>query len=494
MRLLPVARPDLTQLEEAVALQIEGAHGSVEALLARDAPERSVLAASFGELGMLYHAYEIREPAEACYRNAATLAPGEFRWLYYLAYLYRGAGRLEESLEAYTDASRIRPRHVPTLVRLGQVCLDLNRAEAAEAALRRAVELDPASAPALAALGQIALSRKEYAPAVQIFESALGLAPAATRLHYPLALAYRGVGDAERAREHIAKRGRKGIKPSDPLIEELESLPTGERVYLVRGRLAFLAGDYPGAASAFRKAVAAAPGSARAHVNLGSALGALGETEAAMREYREALESDPGNETAHFNLGYLNARSGQPARAIPYLEAAARINPHDPQTRLVLAESLATLERSGEALGHYEAVLAIKSDDQDARIGEATMLIQLGRYEDALRELEEGYALMPHAGRMAHALARFLAGCPQRTLRDGARALPLALRVVQARWTTTHLETVAMALAENGRCEEAAKWQGVAVDSARAAGQQERAENLTRTAAHYQRRRPCRPE
>ncbi|MEM6793225.1 MAG: hypothetical protein AAF725_04550 [Acidobacteriota bacterium] len=40
------------------------------------------LAQAYGELGELLHAYQLTDPAAACYRNARKLAPGEARWPY----------------------------------------------------------------------------------------------------------------------------------------------------------------------------------------------------------------------------------------------------------------------------------------------------------------------------------------------------------------------------------------------------------------------------
>jgi hypothetical protein len=74
---------------------------------------------------------------------------------------------------------------------------------------------------------------------------------------------------------------------------------------------------------------------------------------------------------------------------------------------------------------------------------------------------------MPASGLLSHALARLLAACPDKSVRDGARALPLAQAVWQAQPTAAHARTVALALAELGRCAEAAQWQRTAAEQAR---------------------------
>ena len=49
-------------------------------------------------------------------------------------------------------------------------------------------------------LGQIAMSRRDYAEAWDHFEKTLAQVPGANRVHYSLAMAYRGLGDAEKVK------------------------------------------------------------------------------------------------------------------------------------------------------------------------------------------------------------------------------------------------------------------------------------------------------
>ena len=70
----------------------------------------------------------------------------------------------------------------------------------------------------------------------------------------------------------------------------------------------------------------------------------------------------------------------------------------------------------------------------------------------------------------AVAVARLLAACPDLAIRNGARALELGLAAWNAQPIVPHAETVALAWAELGRCEEAARWEQTAIDVARKAG------------------------
>ena len=51
-------------------------------------------------------------------------------------------------------------------------------------------------------------------------------------------MAYRGLGDTEKAMAQLAQQGTVGVRVSDPLVDGLQELIRGERVHLARGKLA----------------------------------------------------------------------------------------------------------------------------------------------------------------------------------------------------------------------------------------------------------------
>ena len=103
-----VPLPSLDSLEPAVADQLREAQQEFEHAASRAGSSRGDLAAAYGTLGQVFHAYEFFEAAEASYANAVRLAPGEARWLHLLAYLYQQIGRLVESADRFLAARRAR--------------------------------------------------------------------------------------------------------------------------------------------------------------------------------------------------------------------------------------------------------------------------------------------------------------------------------------------------------------------------------------------------
>ncbi len=488
--LVPIPFPTLAGLEQVVAGQLAEAEALLRSVIA-DGGAAAEKAEVFGEMGRLYHAYRLSEPAAACYANAEALAPADPRWPHLAGALHLAEGRQREAAGAFARSLALAPDNLAARIHLGEICFVEGRLDEARAWLRLALELDPRAPAAWAALGQVALSANRWADAVAGFEAALAGAPQADSLHYSLALAYRGAGDLERARQHLERRGTIGVKVPDPLVEELEKLEAGERVHLLRGRTAFLAGDFAAAAAEFRQALAAAPTSAAAHVNLGSALEQMGDPDGAMAEYRRALELAPATASAHFNLGVLLARRGAPEEARLHFEGALAANPRDAEAHRELAELLLRSGQPLDALPHYRQAFELAPADESVRLGGAEALLRLGRYAEAKSVLEAALEALPESGLVAIALARVLAASPDLALRDGARALDLAQRVFAARPSAESAELVAMSLAEAGRCEEAVVWQRKALDGAEG-GDPVTLARRRGTLSWYENQKPCR--
>ncbi|HEX9942418.1 MAG TPA: tetratricopeptide repeat protein [Thermoanaerobaculia bacterium] len=482
----PVRFPDLSGLEGAVAEQIS----EMQRLLAAQTADPK--AGVYGDLGQVYLAYGFNDAAADCFRNATALDSRDHRWPYLLGAARQAAGDLDGAAAAFDKALELEPGAAAGYIHLGEIRLLQGRPEEAEAVLKEALATPATNAAARSLLGQAALARRDFKAAAEHLEAVLAAVPAANRLHYPLALAYRGLGDRTKAEEHLARAGQVGLKPPDPLLDAVTNLRVGERVALMRGRVAAQAGRYVDAAQEFRRALAARPESVEARVNLGSVLALAGDRAGAIEQFRDALRRDPANATARFNLGALLAESA-PDEARTHLEAAVAARPADAEARSLLARLLRDAGKFAEALDQYARAVELAPGDEAARLGEAETLVRLARYAEARKKLEEGLRQMPASGLLSHALARLLAACPDRSVRDGARALDLALAVWNARPAAAHAETVALALAELDRCAEAAQWQRKSMEEARRQGLEARLGGLGRALSTYEKGSPCRP-
>jgi tetratricopeptide (TPR) repeat protein len=490
---LNAAEPDLSALEPGVARQIEERQKALRDLSTRE-PHPKELAGAWAELGMHYHAYKLIGPAEESYRKALELDPEDARWPHLLGGLLQDAGRLDEAVTAYGRALELAPQDLPALVHLGEIHLLQGRREEAEETLRKVVAAEPVNAAANALLGQAALERGAFREAADRLEAALRVVPAANRLHYPLSRAYRGLGETDRAAEHLGKSGSVGVRAADPILDGIESLRTGERARLESGKRAYNAGRFAEAAEDFRGALESRPESVEARINLAAALVQQGDRNGAIAKLHEAVELAPTNSTARFNLGLLLAADGPSPEAIEHLGAAVAARPLDAEARREWARLLREAGRLQDAAREYAQVVTDAPSDEVARLGRAETFLRGGRYKEARALLEEDLRALPQSGLVTHGLARLLAGCPDLSLRDGGRALELALTAWNARPIPAHAETVAMSWAELGRCDEAARWQQIAVEVAEKGGYQANLlAPMKQTAERYGSGGGCRP-
>lgn len=491
--LLPVHVPDLNGLEAAIREQLLSLQNALAALLKDAAATDRRLSEAYGLLGQVYQAYALLAPARECYLNARQLAAQDFRWVYLLGQLAQQEGRAEEAIRYYQSVRSLRPDYLPAPVHLGNLYLQQHRLTEATASFEQALAINAHCTAARYGLGQLALSQRNYAEAVKHLEQALAEAPAANRIHYALAMAYRGLGNIAQAQAHLQRQGTVGVRVADPLLEGVQELVRGERLHLLRGRLAFDAGRLAEAADEFRQAVAANPNSLQARVNLGSALAQMGASKEAIEQYQEALRINPAHAAAHYNLGFLQAKLHQREQAIIHLQAALSAHPQDADARFLLAQVLLNSGRAAEALGEFSRVVEAAPDHEEALLELLQLLLRNNQYRQARERLEQSYARFPQKGRTAVTLAWLLAASPQADLRDGARALTLARLVYQSTNSVHHGAIISLALAELGRCREAAEWQRQMIAAAERSQQTALVEKLRADLRRYEQAQPCRP-
>ena len=457
--LVPVHLPDLSQLEKDVRDQIisqqEDLIGALKDLGLTDLQ----LSESFGALGQIYQVYSLNAPAHECYLNASRLAPTEFRWIYLLAKLDQLDGRVDEAIDRYRAAGSLRPEFVAVPVNLGNIYLELNRIEDARLSFAAALEIQKKNPAAFYGLGQVALSKRNYTEAVEYLEKALALVPDANRVHYALAMAYRGLKAPEKAKAHLAQQGTVGVRVADPLVDSLQELVKGARLSLIRGRQALEAKRYSQAAEEFRKAVAERPDSVPAHVNLGAALSQLGDLRGAAEQFEITVQLDPKNIPAHYNLAVLSANQNKHQKAITHLQTVIGLDPTDLNARFFLGRQLTNAMRLDEALAEFSRIVQLAPGNEEALLERVKLLQRNRQYKDALTDLEKAHAQFPQRVQTAVMLAYLLAASPDYELRNGRRALKLAQQTYQLTRSIDDGLVVAMALAEVGRCTEAAEWQ-----------------------------------
>lgn len=491
--LQPVSLPDLSKMTESVQKQIRERYSSLMLKVANPGTPLLELSDGYGEMGKLLMAAKYPDAAEPCLLNAQTLVPSDFRWPYYLAHLYRtDKGDLTKALAHFERAVQLKPDDVAALVWLGDVYLAQGRPEAAEAQFAKALSLFPGSLSARFGLGRTALAKQDYRRAVDYLEEGLRMDPEAAGIHYPLAMAYRGLGESKNAEVHLRQRREKDILPADPLMVELDGLLQSPQTYETLGIQALESKDWPAAAAHFRKGLELEPANSSLRYRLGTAMFLMGDARGAQEQFEEAVRVSPDNARAHYTLGVLMAGNGRHKEAIERFSTALSHEPNYAEARLRLAASLRRVGRAKESLSQYQEVIKADPGASEARFGYAMALVQMGRYQEARDRLTEGMKNSPDQPLFAHALARLLAAAPDDRVRDGQQAMLLMQELTKQQKSIELGETLAMALAESGQFDQAAGLQRELMAVAERSGLTDLGRHLADNLTLYERREPCR--
>ena len=355
---------------------------------------------------------------------------------------------------------------------------------------RGAAELDPSSAEAAAerivrgrmhyALGGLLVDQGLEEEGIAEFRTALDLAPELEDARIKLGNAEVRAGGVEQG---IAEY---------TLVLELNLDNTA--ALLKRGAALMSLGRDREAIPDLERVRSLDPADTQAHLRLALAHQHVGEIDEARRLYESALDRDLDlNEVAgaHLELGHLDRDFGALDSALEHYRAAVVANPEFDVGRFEHATLLGRLRRFDESAAAYRALIERRPDHEQARFGEVTALMLIGREREARTRLEEGVAALPSSLQLTQTLARLLAAAGDRSVRDGERAVELATQAVTARSSLENAETMAMAMAEAGRFENAVALQSRLVEEAAQRGEEPLLQRLRAHLALYRRGQSC---
>ena len=396
--LVPIPRPDLSNLEPQVREQLTAVAQTLEQMKPEVTGPIEEIATLFGEAGRHYHAYEMMDSARACYANAVLLDPTRFEWVYLLASLYRDEGLNDWAIHYFGQAYRISDQYVPIYIQFGELYLEQGELDKSKAGFSMALEKNPESAAACFGIGRVALEQEAFEEALGFLSRAIQLAPDADRIHYVLGSTYRQMGDQEKAELHLNKAGKVGVREQDPLVDSLQDLVISESGHLAQGKRAFNAGRYEEAAQEFAKLLENQPDHPEARVNLATALAQAGKIDEAMAEFKRALELNPESPVLHFNLGALYANGGQLSAARNHLQFVVDHDEADLAAAIMLSDVLEAMGDEPQALEILERCAAHHPHDLSLKFRLIRALLKRHDY----REAQARFATVPRNLMVTH--------------------------------------------------------------------------------------------
>jgi tetratricopeptide (TPR) repeat protein len=217
-----------------------------------------------------------------------------------------------------------------------------------------------------------------------------------------------------------------------------------------------------------------------AHNNLGDALFQKGSVDEAIAHFQTALQIKSNYADAHNNLGTVLLQRGRVDEAITHYQTALQIKPDHAEAHNNLGTALFQKGSVDEAIAQCQAALQIKPDYADAHDNLGNALLQKGSVGEAITQYQKALEIEPGFPAAQNNLAWVLATCSQASLRNGNKAVELAQRANQLTGgeNPAILHTLAAAYAEAGRYNDAMQSAQKAIELAKAARQQDLAEQL----------------
>jgi tetratricopeptide (TPR) repeat protein len=220
-------------------------------------------------------------------------------------------------------------------------------------------------------------------------------------------------------------------------------------------------------------------------VRAGNEFFRAGDTDNAIQEYKNALELNPNNAEAHLKLGFLFYNVKQMHKeGMEHYYKSMQLNPGDPRIHHDLGMALLHQRQFDKAVKHLSEALRRMPDGLDQQYNAANIQLNLGRAlfytgksKQALVNFSEALRLDPNHAEAHYSLALALA--EQRNLDQALKHYSIAVRLKPIVDTSPTLHyLLAMNYGEARQFRQAALFAQKALDLARAAGDQQFAQEI----------------
>jgi tetratricopeptide (TPR) repeat protein len=291
----------------------------------------------------------------------------------------------------------------------------------AEPLLHKVVEGDPGNYVAWFDLGfaenalgktgdSIAAYRKSVAARPGVFESNLNLGIQLAKAGQPDAEQFLRLATKLTPTSHAAEGQARAwlslahflqqTKPDDAIAAYREAAalqPKDPEPHVAAGMLLQSQGKFSDAESEYKQALALDPSS--------DALTGLANLYMRGRRFPEAEEylqkivaAQPGNAAAHVQLGRVLAAQGKNDAAVAELQAGAKLVPADASVQRDLADLYTTMGKNDQAEAEYRQLLANRPNDPELHRGLGQSLMRERKFVDAQQEFLTVVKLKPDFG------------------------------------------------------------------------------------------------
>src|SRR5580693_3220099 len=322
--------------------------------------------------------------AEALLRKVVDHDPGNYVAWFDLGFLENAVGKVEESIAAYRKSVEARPDVFESNLNLGLQLAKTDQPDA-EKFLRDATQLKPTSQPAegqsraWTSLARV-LEKTKPGEAIAAYRRASALRPEDPEPH--LAAGFLLEKDNKFS---DAETEYKQALALDPKSDAL----TGLADIYMRGHRFVEAEEY------LRKLVAAQPGNAAAHVQLGRVLAAEGKNDAAATELEAGVKLAPADTSAQRDLADVYLTAGKDEQAAAAYRALLAGHANNAELHRSFGEALLREKKFPDAQQEFLVAVKLKPDLGEAYGGLAFAAGENKNYPLVLKALDARAKLLP---------------------------------------------------------------------------------------------------
>jgi len=475
--LKPLPEPDTTKLPAASAKEVRDAKADFDRV--KPGLVGDELAQAYALLGAHYARAGLFTDAATALGDAALLAPDDARWAYAQGFVAREQKQPVIAKAHFERALSLDKEYLPIRVALANMALEQNDYDGARKVLSDYAASHDKDPFAFAMLGDIALRQKRYADAIEETNRALKIDPSATKLYGLLADAYTGAGNTTAAAAARAKLGNGVPALGDPiglglLPQSASSITPSAAVdaasasvsanALVREASVYLAArNYDQARTRLDTALKATPNDAEVLGMYARVEAAAGNMTQAKTRAQAAVAASPNNVTAQLTLGYVLEMSNDDAGAQRAYEKAATLDPKAPTANLRLGNLLMRNGKFDDAAVRYRAATQAATGVGEAWSRMIAAETAAGKCAAALSEVNAALAKDANNGVLLQLFVRLTSTCANGGKEEKGMALDYATKIYKQASAPQMAETYALALAANGKWDDAAKTQEAAM-------------------------------
>lgn len=478
--LKPVPTPDLSKLPPKQAAELRAARTSFEKV--REHQIGDALAETHALLGIEYAKAGFHDAAAVALDDAIALAPRGARWLYLRGLIANAQRQQSAAAGFFQRAFAANANYLPIRVALASARIEAGDLDAARTLLEPAAQTASTAAVPFSMLGDIALRQRRFPDAIERYKRALELDPKATRLQVRLAEAYAGAGNAKAAAEARAKGGDVAPRLDDPLGANLigkdaiaarasgtitaaaavaePPLPTDPLQRHVAEALTLLGQhNYDAARQQMDAALKLLPNDPDLLVIYARIEAAAGNLPAAKQRADAAVAAGPDKAAPYVGQGVVAEMSGDDKAAeIAYTKAIAR-DAAMPEPRQYLANLLMRTHRPAAAAQQYRELARLDPSNGSFLMREIAAQSADGHCADAFKDVHARLAKEPQHPFLLELFVRLASTCPAARPEEKRMALDYATKLYRSNEVAPIGEAYALALAANGKWDDAVKTQ-----------------------------------